>query len=166
MQYVWNFVSWIRCATAAPPVNPSDAPTEPPKESKTLSGWRAWAAGTKRKEPVSVPEEAKPVIAALEEAKPDPIPEETKPVPVEETKPEPAVEESKPAPVEEAAPTVEETKPTVVEESTVASVTGVATTLETIPEDSKEFIPDNKKKVEENGASEEKELGSDFTPHN
>lgn len=166
MQYVWNALSWLRCSISPPAVNPGEAPVEAPKVSSTEKGWRVWAAGTKRKESVPVPEEAKPVIAAIEEAQ-GAAAEDSKPAPVEEAKSEPAVEEAKPASVEETAPTVEETKPTLVEDTaqTAASVTGVATTLETIPEDTK-LVPDDKKKVTENGASEEKDLGSEFTPHN
>lgn len=159
MQYVWNLVSWFRCSTSVPPVNPGDAPTEPPKESKTLTGWKAWAAGTKRKE---IPEEAKAVIAAIEEAKA---------ATVEETKPEPIAEASTTAPAEEATkapvdtPVVEEAKPEPVAESapTVEESAVVPTTLETIPEESKELVSEDKKKVEEKGADEAKDLGSEFT---
>ena len=155
MQYVWNLVSWFRCSTSVPPVNPGDAPTEPPKESKTLTGWKAWAAGTKRKE---IPEEAKAVIAAIEEAKA---------AAVEEAKPETAAEASTTAPAEEAtkAPVVEEAKPEPVAESapTVEESAVVPTALDTIPEETKELVSEDKKKVEEKGADEAKDLGSEFT---
>lgn len=155
-------LSWFRspCATPAA-VSTIEAP---PTESKTLTGWKAWAAGTKRKE---IPEEAKAVIAAIEEAK-----AEVKPEP-------PVVEQAQPAPpvAEDTTPTLpekvnttgaENTVSTVTAETSVASVTGVATTLDTIPEESKELVSEDKKKVSEGEAKkeEEKDLGSDFTPNN
>ena len=49
MQYIWNAWSWFRCSTTTP-ITPGDVPTELPKESKTLTGWKAWAAGPKKEE--------------------------------------------------------------------------------------------------------------------
>lgn len=158
MQYVWNLVSWFRCSTSVPPVNPGDAPTEPPKESNTEKGWKLWAAGTKRKEE-KVAEEVKE--AAQE------IPKEAEAV-IEACKE--AVEAVKSGNVEEAAKEAVEAVvtaavATVVEEAKEV-VTDVKSPLPPVPEESQELVPDNKKKVQEKGEDGAKDLGDDFVPHN
>ena len=159
MQYVWNLVSWFRCSTSVPPVNPGDAPTEPPKESKTEKGWKMWAAGTKRKEEKvaeevkeaaqEIPKEAEAVIEACKEAV-----EAAKSGDVEEAVKE-AVKEATEAVVTAAVATV-------VEEAK----SDVKSPLPPVPEESQELVPDNKKKVQEKGEDGAKDLGDDFVPHN
>lgn len=182
MQYIWNAIAWFRCSTSVP-VNPGDAPSEPPKESKTLSGWKAWASTTKTKienvvedakEAVKEVEDvAKAVEKTVEDVK-DAAKEVADVVDAVKTGDITAIKKE----VSEAVTTVSEVKTsldTIVEETkeaveeTKETVEGAKEVVEDVKqkvEETKELIEDSKKKVTEKREDGEKDLGDDFVPYN
>lgn len=168
MQYIWNAISWFRCSTTVP-VNPGDAPAEPPKESKTLSGWTAWASSTKSKAD-KVVEEVKDVAKAVENTVDDIKDAAKEVVDVVDAVKSGDIAAIKKE-VTEAVTTVSEVKTsleTVVEETkeAVEEAKEVVEDVKEKIEETKELIDDSKKKETEKKEDGEKELGDDFVPHN